>query len=113
MPSTFSYYSSSSPLNFGYTSNENSTNKMTTYKVLSNGSIKSMFGNTKFVPFPTGIDKGSGTGDATGGLGKNRNLMHNDDIYNIYLIKIDFITKKFIYILAHPMDRSNWLAWPE
>ena len=116
MPSTFSYYSSSSPLNFGYTSNENSTNKMTTYKVLSNGSIKSMFGNTKFVPFPTGIDKGSGTpqqgvygqpgyspaspdykagtGDATGGLGKNRNLMHNDDIYNISIGEIIDYTNK-------------------
>lgn len=106
--STFSHKSSDSPLNFGYTTNESTTNKMPNYKVVdskNNGAIKSIFGNTKFIPYPNGVDKGkgtpqqgvpgqpgyraassdykAGTGDATGGLAQNRSMMHNDDVYNI------------------------------
>lgn len=120
--STFSYMSSDSPLNFGYLTNESNTNKMPTYKVVdpkNNGAITSIFGNTKFIPFPTGVDKGKGkpqqghpgpppsdnymkatddykpgTGDATGGLGQNRNMMHNDDVYNISINEILEYTSK-------------------
>jgi hypothetical protein len=122
MPSTFSYNSSSSPLNFGFSSNENSTNLMPNYKLIdpkNNGAIKSIFGNTKFIPFPTGVDQGKGnpkkgvkgypgyvdasydykpgTGDATGGLGQNRNRMHNDDVYNISIGEIIDYTNRTGY----------------
>lgn len=117
--STFSYKSSGSPLNFGYTSNESNTNKMPNYKVIdskNNGAVKSIFGNTKFIPYPTGVDKGKGTpqqgapgqpgyrpassdykpgtGDATGGLAQNRSMMHNDDVYNISIGEIIDYTNK-------------------
>ncbi len=66
-----------------------------------NTALTSLFGNTKFIPFPTGIDNGSenphkaGTGNVTSGLSQNRNAMHNDDIYDISMGKIIDYTSKY------------------
>lgn len=80
---TFSFISSNSPLNFPFITNENKLNRMPNYKVVSsNGSLQSLFRNSKFIPFPTGSPDKT-TGNATGGLAQNSSAMHNDEYYNI------------------------------
>ena len=75
---TFSYVSSSSPLNFPYLTNDDKLNRMPNYKIVGpNGALQSLFRSSRFVPYPTGTN--ISTGNATGAL---QNI-HTDSYYDI------------------------------
>ena len=71
------YRTSNSPLSFQFYSNKNTLNGTGDYTVLdpTTGWLKSLFGNTNFVPYPFGTKQ---NGDAD-----RSNVVHNDDIYDI------------------------------
>lgn len=108
------YYSSNSPLGYNYYTNQSKHNKMPSYKLIdpnNNGAVTSIFGNTKFIPNPSGVDKtkgtpqsgsygqegytkasddySAGTGDAFGGR-----MNHTDEIYDISIGSLIDYTNK-------------------